>query len=100
MAFYTIYPRDIEMICRKKHAVIVDIRQPEDYKKYHLKGAVNVPFRDEQSWMRSFSKCRPVLLYCDYGSTSLFAARKLGKAGIEAYTVIGGVKAIREYFFH
>ena len=35
--------------------------------------------------------------YCDYGSTSLLAARKLAKAGYEVYTVVGGIHAIKEY---
>ncbi len=98
MAFYTIHPRDIEGICFKKKPVIIDIREPEEYRAYHLKGARNVPYSDEPFWIQKFKTCRPLLLYCEYGSTSLLAARKLGKEGFEVYTVIGGVNAIRKEF--
>lgn len=38
-----------------------------------------------------------MILYCDYGSTSLLAARKLGKAGYEVYTVVGGIEAMKRF---
>ena len=68
MAFYTIHPRDIQNICFQKRVRVVDIREPQEYRKYH----------------------------CEYGSTSLLAARKLGKEGYEVYTVIGGANAMQE----
>ena len=83
MAFYTIHPRDIQNICFQN-------------RKYHYPGAVNIPYSDEDSWCCRFSKYRPLLLYCEYGSTSLLAARKLGKEGYEVYTVIGGANAMQE----
>ena len=64
MAFYTIYPRDIQNICFQKRVRVVDIREPQEYS--------------------------------EYGSTSLLAARKLGKEGYEVYTVIGGANAMQE----
>ena len=46
-------------------------------------------------WMHRLPKNRPLVLYCDYGSTSLLAARKLGREGYEVYTVVGGIEAMR-----
>ena len=82
MAFYTIHPRDIQNICFQKRVRVVDIREPQEYRKYHYPGAVNIPYSDDDSWCCRFSKYRPLLLYCEYGSTSLLAARKLGKGGL------------------
>lgn len=45
--------------------------------------------------MHRLPKNRPLVLYCDYGSTSLLAARKLGREGYEVYTVVGGIEAMR-----
>ena len=98
MGFQTIYPRDIERICKSRRAWIADIREPADYRAYHLRGAVNIPYREEEQWIYHFSRRRPVILYCEYGSTSLLAARRLGREGAEVYTVVGGVKAMKEYF--
>ena len=47
MAFYTIYPRDIQNICFQKRVRVVDIREPQEYRKYHYPGAVNIPYSDE-----------------------------------------------------
>ena len=42
MAFYTIHPRDIQNICFQKRARVVDIRNPQEYRKYHYKGASRI----------------------------------------------------------
>ena len=55
MAFYTIYPRDIQNICFQKRVRVVDIREPQEYRKYHYPGAVNIPYSDEDSWCCRFS---------------------------------------------
>ena len=53
-------------------------------------------FREKiDQWMHRLPKNRPLVLYCDYGSTSLLAARKLGREGYEVYTVVGGIEAMR-----
>ena len=98
MGFYTIHPRDINMIQYRKNAVVVDIREPKEYQDYHYRRAVNRPYKEEDQWLSTFSKRRVYILYCEYGSTSLLAARRMGKAGYEVYTVIGGAHAMREYF--
>lgn len=98
MGFNTIHPNEISMLQYQKQAVIIDVREPEEYRKYHYKRAINRPYEDSDSWICRFSRRKVYIFYCEYGSTSLLAARKLGKAGFETYTVIGGVHAIREYF--
>ncbi len=98
MAFYTIHPREVQEILEQKHAIIIDIRERADYQEYHLKRALNIPYEDKDNWVRNFRGRRTLILYCEHGSTSVLAARKLSKAGIEVYTVVGGVKALREYF--
>ena len=61
MAFYTIYPRDIQNICFQKRVRVVDIREPQEYRKYHYPGAVNIPYSDEDSWCCRFSLYRKFL---------------------------------------
>lgn len=100
MAFNTIHPWEIETILLQKHAVVVDVRECEDYKKYHFRNAVNIPYSEDECWIRNFSKRRVWILYCEHGGASLFAARRLGKAGFEVYTVVGGARALEEYFYN
>lgn len=100
MTFYTIHPREMRAILYQKHAIVVDIRDREAYKKFHFKNAVNLPYEEDECWLKNFSGRRTWILYCEHGSTSLLAAKRLGKLGYEVYTVIGGARAIEEYFYN
>lgn len=45
----------------------------------------------------NIEKERAVFLYCDTGSTSMLAAKKLGSMGIHAYSVVGGILFYKGY---
>lgn len=45
----------------------------------------------------NIEKERTVFLYCDTGSTSMLAAKKLGSMGIHAYSVVGGILFYKGY---
>ncbi|MDU6922482.1 MAG: rhodanese-like domain-containing protein [Roseburia hominis] len=95
MTFYTIHPRELEDIMRRKHGILIDVREADSYREYHYPNARNLPYEKIDQWMHRLPKNRPLVLYCDYGSTSLLAARKLGREGYEVYTIVGGIKAMR-----
>lgn len=97
MAFYLIAPREIDTIMQEKGAILIDVREREEYRKAHYKNARNCPYEKIDVWMHHLPQNRALVLYCDYGSTSLLAARKLGKSGYEAYTVVGGFDAINRW---
>lgn len=97
MAFYTIHPREISNILFQKRAVVIDVREREDYREYHYRGAVNCPYEEIDRWLYRFPRGRTLILYCEYGSTSLLAARRLSQEGYEVYTVVGGIRAIKPY---
>lgn len=97
MAFYTIHPREIDSVLMQKNAQIIDVRSREEYRRSHFRNAVNCPYDDMEYWLHRFPKRRVLMLYCEYGSTSLLAARRLAKEGYEVYTVVGGIHAIRKY---
>ena len=79
MTFYTIHPRELEDIMRRKHGILIDVREADSYREYHYPNARNLPYEKIDQWMHRLPKNRPLVLYCDYGSTSLLAARKLGR---------------------
>lgn len=97
MDYQIIKPREIGQIQKKNRALLLDVREPEAYRQYHIPGAGNMPYDSMERWMPRLSKQRPVILYCDYGSTSLLAARKLGRAGFKVYTVAGGIEAMKHF---
>lgn len=93
----------------ESEGVLVDVRPEEDFRKGHLPMAVNIPFEEimqmegrvdlEQFYEGKFNvpKERAIFLYCDTGSTSMLAAKKLGSMGIHAYSVVGGILFYKGY---
>lgn len=97
MTFYTIHPKELSSVVRQKNAMIIDVREREEYREYHYRNAVNYPYDDIESWICRIPRRCTLILYCDFGSTSLLAARRLAKEGFEVYTVTGGIQALRRY---
>ena len=77
--------------------LLVDVRSEEAFKKGHLPMAVNIPFTDIMKEKFDIEKEQPVFVYCDTGSTSILAARKLDSMGIHAYNVVGGIMFYKGY---
>ena len=98
MKFYTIHPREISAVLSEKHAVVIDVRERESYREYHFNGALCCPYDEMERWIRHLPGKKALIVYCEFGSTSLLAARKLAAEGYEVYTVVGGIQAIRRYF--
>ena len=71
--------------------LLVDVRSEEAFKKGHLPMAVDI----EADF--NVEKEQPVFVYCDTGSTSILAARKLDSMGIHAYNVVGGIMFYKGY---
>jgi thioredoxin 1 len=73
---------------------LVDVRTAEEYKKNHLKGAlnVNVNSKEFQRQVSSLDKTKPVLVYCLSGGRSSKAAAYMREQGFkEVYEMSGGM---------
>lgn len=87
----TISARDLDGYINRPDAVIIDLRTPEEYKKSHIRTAVNIPYENLNT-CRQFSRKKQLILYCERGSSSLFAARELTKMGYQVKSVVGGIR--------
>lgn len=96
MTFDIVYPKDIAAKQREKNALIVDLREPEDFYRGHYRGAVNFPIESRMDNLSVFSKRRYYILYCEHGGSSMQLARKLGMAGFRVATVVGGYEAMKK----
>ncbi len=99
MDFRLIQPSEIEGQV-KRGAILIDVREPEEYRTFHYPNAKNIPYDRLEAWKRRLPRSRPLVLYCEHGSTSLMAARMLGREGFEVYTVIGGLEAMKKVDRH
>lgn len=90
----TISARELDFYIGRQDAIIIDLRDAEEYGKSHLKTAVNIPYKEIQK-CRRFSKKKLLVLYCSRGSSSLFAARELMKMGYQVKSVVGGIRCYK-----
>ena len=74
---------------------LIDVRDRESYEEGHLQGAVSVPLEELDERMETFPRDRMIVCYCQRGSSSLMACRKLAEAGFRAVNAAGGLMAYR-----
>lgn len=98
MGIRAIGVKEVEHYLSRPGMRLVDLRSREDYARSHLEGAINVPYEEGFQPERQFAPGVPYILYCERGGVSLTAARRMGAAGYEAYTVIGGIRAFEELY--
>lgn len=90
----TISAKMLDYYVGRRDALIIDLREKEEYEAGHVKGAVNVPHTQIEEPLE-FPKGKKLVLYCDRGGASLMIARQLAKRGYQTRSVIGGFQAYR-----
>ena len=79
------------------NAILLDVREPEEFAREHVSGAVNVPQADLATRLDEIPRDRPILTICQSGSRSLRSAQFLQQQGYQSVaTVVGGPRAWRE----
>lgn len=89
----------IRLMNNHSDILVLDVRTPADYKNGHIKGAKNMPLSDLATSAEKLSedKSRPILVYCNSGTTVTRAIKLLKKAGFENVNNLeGGVAAWKE----
>ena len=81
-------------VYKKANALLIDVRTPEEYRKEHIDGAINLP---EYNIRRNIQNILPdknqlIILYCSVGERSKMAQNKLKRLGYtNVYTVYEGI---------
>lgn len=66
---------------QSKNRLLIDVREPDEYKSGFIPGAKNIPLSQLEKRIGEIPKDRDVLLYCHSGMRSKSAARILSKQG-------------------
>jgi NADPH-dependent 2,4-dienoyl-CoA reductase/sulfur reductase-like enzyme/rhodanese-related sulfurtransferase len=72
-------------------AVLLDVREPNEFAQGHLDRAVNVPLSKLRQRLAEVPKDRPLWVYCAAGQRGYFAQRQLLQLGYDARNLSGGM---------
>jgi rhodanese-related sulfurtransferase len=89
-------PAQATHLVNREDAVIVDVREANEFAAGHVLGARNVPLARMETAAAELmkKKDRPVIVYCDGGDRSAKALAALKKQGFtRAANLSGGIKA-------
>ena len=76
----------------KKNGVLIDVREPGEYRTGHIPQAVNMPLSRFDALAAGIPKDRAVFLYCQSGMRSKSAAKRLARNGHgPIYNLRGGI---------
>lgn len=92
----TIIASELKNLLEKDEALLVDVREVEEYKVEHIAGSILLPL-NEISVEKLPSKSKPIVLYCRSGKRSLSAGQKLLEQdpNLEVFSLEGGIIAWR-----
>jgi rhodanese-related sulfurtransferase len=75
----------------KQPLLIVDVRQPGEYRTGHIAGAKLIPLNELQRHLNKLPKNKEILCVCRTGSRSGMAVGQLNRAGFNAVNLRGGM---------
>ncbi|MFB3816547.1 MAG: rhodanese-like domain-containing protein [Candidatus Methylomirabilales bacterium] len=75
---------------RPDSAVLLDVREPEEYARGHLPGALNIPQAELATRLAELPRDRPIIVVCQVGQRSLRAAQFLKQVDFGEVMSLGG----------
>lgn len=91
-----IAPTEAAQLARKKAAIIVDVRQSDEWRSGHIPDAKHIPLDQLKSRLGELEqyKDRPIIMQCQGGVRSAKAAQMLKQVGFsQVYDLKGGINA-------
>ena len=71
-------------------AVLLDVRDPDEFEEGHIPGAINLPLNKLRDRLHELPRDRELWLYCRVGQRGYYAARLLMQHGFQAKNLSGG----------
>jgi rhodanese-related sulfurtransferase len=80
-----------EKLKNGQHPLVLDVRQPEEYREGHIVGAKLVPLGELRQRMAELPKDKEIVCVCASGSRSQSATKMLFEAGYNVINMNGGM---------
>jgi rhodanese-related sulfurtransferase len=71
-------------------ALLLDVREPDEFAKAHIEGATNLPLSQLRKRVDEVPRNRQVWVYCAAGQRAYLAQRLLRQRGVDALNLSGG----------
>ena len=71
-------------------AMVLDVRDPDEFEEGHIPGAVNLPLNELRTRYAELPRDRELWLYCRVGLRGYYAARLLTQLGFQVKNLSGG----------
>jgi rhodanese-related sulfurtransferase len=82
--YYTIASvAGLKSLLENPQTVLVDVREPSEYRSGHIPDAINIPLRTLTHHLDKIARDRPVVLYCSTGYRSAMGVMTLHLLGYE-----------------
>ncbi|MDD2832713.1 MAG: rhodanese-like domain-containing protein [Methylotenera sp.] len=92
----SVTPKEAATMFAEKKAIILDVREDDEWKVQHIAGAMHIPLAQVETRLDELVqyKDQPVILQCRSGKRSAKAAGILADAGFtQVYNLAGGILA-------
>ena len=89
-------PIEAVQLINRRDAVVLDVRDAQEFKSGHIGSARHIPEKEIDSRMKELDKvkARPIIVSCARGNLSLGVDAKLRKLGYaEVFSLRGGIAA-------
>ena len=80
---------------RSPQALVLDVREPQEFAFGHVEGSQNMPLHSLRDRMSDLPRDKEILAYCAVGQRSYYASRALRLNGFLAKNISGGMETYR-----
>lgn len=85
-------PQAMTLLMNNREAVVVDVRDPAEFRQGHITGSRNIPYSRLLEQAAELPRDKPVVIVCNLGQVAGTAARQLKAQGLtEVYKLEGGI---------
>ena len=77
-------------------ALLLDVRDPDEFEEGHIPGAVNLPLNQIRARLGELPRDRAIWTYCGVGQRAYYATRILLQNGCDAKNLAGGMRTYRQ----
>lgn len=76
-------------------ALLVDVRDPDEFEEGHIPGALNLPLNQIRHRLDELPRDREIWLYCGVGQRAYYATRALLQNGYRVKNLPGGIRTYK-----